>query len=141
MVDDVRFTIVQFSGSKDGVMTGTSTIKGTWVIVPTGCDVVGFEALWNGTPTGPTGTISYDVQIGVVPTALSLVGLDQPDGTVYAGNLDADATDLEGEALGKQGGFITGVGGYKIRPQYTNVSGAGLLNVRFAFKYSAGRAS
>lgn len=136
---NVKFATVKFSGVKDGIMTSTNTINSDWVDIPAGSQEIGIEALWNGTPTGPTGTLSYDYRVGVFPKAMGLSGLDQPDGTVYAGDLDASATDLSAEALGSSIALVNGVNANQIRANYTNISGAGLLNVRFTFKFDADR--
>lgn len=130
-MSDTRFAIAQFSGSKDGTMTGTDTITAAWIDVPDDCNEAAMEALWDGTPSG---TISCDKQVGVFPKAMGLTIADQPDGTSYAGDLDASTTDLEGEALGSSVVNITGHNMNRIRPKYINQAGGGVLNVRFVFK-------
>lgn len=131
MATNTLFLLAQFSGSKDGTMTGATTIKSAWIIMPPNCKDFSFEALWTGNATG---TISFDERIGVFPIALNLTALDQPDGTVYAGDLDASTTDLEAEDLGSSGDNVTGVNGNAIRVQYVNSAGSGTINVRITFK-------
>jgi hypothetical protein len=133
MAEDVRFVIAQFSGSKDGAMAGTNTITGDLIRVPKGCTSWGFEALWSGSPTG---TISIDRMLGVFPLDSGLTISDQPDGTTYAGDLDASTTNLEGEALGSSAVVTTDSAFDYVRPKYINTSGTGTLNVRFLFKFS-----
>ncbi len=130
---------VLFSGSTDGVMSGTSTVNSDWVKLSSDISRISISLLWTGDPTG---TFSLQGKIGNKRTSdldSEFADGDNPDGTVYTGSLTA--ADLDAEDLGEALLRANNLGVDAVRLKYINSAGSGIMNAALNFKTNDGEFS